>query len=64
MTPPESQDDAELETIDPELEALWLEEVGRRIERVKCGESRLVPTEEVQRLARAMVSSLNKTSAK
>lgn len=31
---------------DAEHEQLWLEEVGRRIERVKRGESHLIPVEE------------------
>ncbi len=36
-----------------QYEAFWLEEVERRIERVKRGESRLIPLEEALKIARA-----------
>lgn len=38
-----------------ELEELWLEEVGERIERVKRGESRLVPLEEALQKAKTAI---------
>ena len=38
---------------DAEYEALWLEEVGRRIERVERGESQLIPLEEALLRAKA-----------
>ena len=36
-----------------EYETFWLEEVGRRIEKLERGESRLVPLEKALKLARA-----------
>lgn len=35
-----------------ELEQLWLDEVGRRIERVKQGQSKLIPYEEALKRAK------------
>jgi putative addiction module component (TIGR02574 family) len=39
---------------DAEYDALWLEEVGRRVARVERGESQLIPLEEVLKRAQAI----------
>lgn len=39
-----------------ELEGLWLDEVGKRIERVQRGESKLVPLEEALKRAKAVIA--------
>jgi putative addiction module component (TIGR02574 family) len=39
-----------------ELESLWLDEVGKRIERVQRGESKLVPLEEALKRAKAVIA--------
>ena len=39
-----------------ELEELWLDEVGRRIERVKTGQSQLTSLEEALQKARAVIA--------
>lgn len=36
-----------------QYEAFWLEEVGRRIEKLERGESRLVPLEEALKITQA-----------
>jgi putative addiction module component (TIGR02574 family) len=38
-----------------ELEDLWLDEVGKRLERVQRGESKLIPLEEALRRAKAVI---------
>jgi Putative addiction module component len=38
-----------------ELEELWLDEVGHRIERVSSGESRLISLEEALQKAKAVI---------
>jgi putative addiction module component (TIGR02574 family) len=47
-----------LDTVDSpseaELEQLWLDEVGKRIERVQRGESKLIPLEEALQRAKAL----------
>ncbi len=52
-----------LESIDeitePELEELWLEEVGERIEKVQRGESQLIPYAEALRRARLVLTEVN-----
>lgn len=37
-----------------ELEQLWLDEVGKRIERVQRGENQLIPLEEALQRAKAL----------
>jgi putative addiction module component (TIGR02574 family) len=42
-----------------ELEELWLEEIGKRIERVKDGKSGLTSVREALKLARARIHARN-----
>jgi putative addiction module component (TIGR02574 family) len=44
-----------------ELEDLWLDEVGKRIERVQSGETKLIPFEEALKRAKTL---LNRNVAK
>jgi putative addiction module component (TIGR02574 family) len=39
-----------------ELEELWLDEVGKRIERVQRGESKRIPLEEALKRAKAVIN--------
>jgi putative addiction module component (TIGR02574 family) len=39
-----------------ELEGLWLDEVGKRIERVQRGKSKLVPLEEALKRTKAVIA--------
>ena len=47
---------ASLDTaIDPDADALWQEEVARRLDEVRSGKVAIVPWEEVQRKARTLL---------
>jgi putative addiction module component (TIGR02574 family) len=39
-----------------ELEELWLDEVGKRIEHVQRGESKLIPLEEALKRAKSVIN--------
>jgi len=39
----------------PEIEAAWMDEVGRRVKEIETGQAKLTPADEVHRKARALV---------
>ena len=39
----------------PEIEAVWREEIERRVKEIETGQAKLIPAEEVHRKARASV---------
>ena len=48
----------------PEIEAVWMEEIAKRMEEVEKGQAKLIPAEEVHRKARAMVHEIHRLSSR
>jgi putative addiction module component (TIGR02574 family) len=46
----------------PEIEAAWMEEVGRRVKEIETGQAKLIPAEEVHRKAHALVHEARRLS--